>query len=293
MVGIGRCGDADHPPQALREDFDLEYAGEVFSVEYAGRADLFDGLAIWKEEKYRSLQGTYPVLMVSFADVKENTFAQTRKAMCRILRFLYDKFSFLLEGDLLSESEKKDFRKISAEMEDNEASFSLKMLSLYLSRYYGKKVIILLDEYDTPMQEAYVNGYWEELVSFTRSMLEYLPIISAISLRLTLSRISLCAVISKQTILSSPRRVAAFIIPPLRCLRRCMQNDGAVNGFDFLSPSRCSLGLLALQDILSNLFCPILRTTRDISSFSGIFILSIFPPWTKAFISSTKAFNVI
>lgn len=109
MVGIGRCGDADHPPQALREDFDLEYAGEVFSVEYAGRADLFDGLAIWKEEKYRSLQGTYPVLMVSFADVKENTFAQTRKAMCRILRFLYDKFSFLLEGDLLSESEKERF----------------------------------------------------------------------------------------------------------------------------------------------------------------------------------------
>ena len=50
------------------------------------------------------------------------------------------------------------------------ASLALKSLSSYLERYYGKKVIILLDEYDTPMQEAYVNGYWEELVSFTRSM---------------------------------------------------------------------------------------------------------------------------
>ena len=156
-------------PRRFGKTLTLNMLEKFFSVEYAGRADLFDGLAIWKEEKYRSLQGTYPVLMVSFADVKENTFAQTRKAMCRILRFLYDKFSFLLEGDLLSESEKKDFRKISAEMEDNEASFSLKMLSLYLSRYYGKKVIILLDEYDTPMQEAYLNGYWEEMVAFTRN----------------------------------------------------------------------------------------------------------------------------
>lgn len=158
-------------PRRFGKTLTLNMLEKFFSVEYAGRADLFDGLAIWKEEKYRSLQGTYPVLMVSFADVKENTFAQTRKAMCRILRFLYDKFSFLLEGDLLSESEKKDFRKISAEMEDNEASFSLKMLSLYLSRYYGKKVIILLDEYDTPMQEAFVNGYWEELTDFMRGFL--------------------------------------------------------------------------------------------------------------------------
>ncbi|MDE6926528.1 MAG: ATP-binding protein, partial [Acetatifactor sp.] len=125
---------------------------------------------IWKEEKYRCLQGTYPVILLSFADVKETSFIQTRKTICRILKLLYDRFDFLLEGDLLSESEKDDFRQISVDMEDNTAAFSLKMLSIYLSRYYGKKVIILLDEYDTPMQEAYVNGYWEELVDFTRSI---------------------------------------------------------------------------------------------------------------------------
>ena len=55
-------------------------------------------------------------------------------------------------------------------MEDNEASFAIKGLSGYLERYYGKKVIILLDEYDTPMQEAYVNGYWTELAAFIRSL---------------------------------------------------------------------------------------------------------------------------
>ncbi len=110
------------------------------------------------------------MIMLSFADVKETSFAQARKTICRIIKLLYDKFDFLLEGELLSESEKDDFRRISVEMENNTAVFSLKMLSIYLSRYYGKKVIILLDEYDTPMQEAYVNGYWKELADFTRSL---------------------------------------------------------------------------------------------------------------------------
>ena len=156
-------------PRRFGKTLNMSMLEKFFSAEYAGRSDLFEGLEIWKQEEYRSLQGTYPVIMVSFADVKEITFEQTRKVMCRILWLLFEKFSFLLEGDLLSESEKNDFRKVTAEMEDSVAVFSLKMLSLYLSRYYGKKVIILLDEYDTPMQEAYVNGYWEELVTFTRS----------------------------------------------------------------------------------------------------------------------------
>ena len=55
-------------------------------------------------------------------------------------------------------------------MEDYQVSGAIKALAGYLLRYYGKKVIILLDEYDTPMQEAYVNGYWDEMVAFTRSM---------------------------------------------------------------------------------------------------------------------------
>ena len=75
-----------------------------------------------------------------------------------------------MEGCLLNESEKEEFRNISVDMEDNEASYALKSLSDYLCRYFGKKVIILLDEYDTPMQEAYVNGYWEELAAFTRNL---------------------------------------------------------------------------------------------------------------------------
>ena len=158
-------------PRRFGKTLNISMLEKFFSVRYAGRGELFQGLAIWEEEKYRNLQGTYPVLFISFADVKETTYAQMRKRICRIIKELYNQCNFLLEGDLLNESEKADFLHISIDMEDNEVSYSIKALSNYLFRYYGKKVIILLDEYDTPMQEAYVYGYWEELVSFIRSML--------------------------------------------------------------------------------------------------------------------------
>ncbi len=157
-------------PRRFGKTLTMNLLENFFSIESADRKELFEGLNIWSEERYRRLQGTYPVIMLSFADIKETSFIQARKAICRTIKLLYDRFHFLLEGNLLSDSEKSDFRQISVEMEDNMASFSLKMLSIYLSRYYGKKVIILLDEYDTPMQEAYVNGYWEEMVAFTRSL---------------------------------------------------------------------------------------------------------------------------
>jgi hypothetical protein len=157
-------------PRRFGKTLNMSMLEKFFSVQYAGRGDLFQGLSIWEDEGYRRIQGTYPILFIRFADVKETTYIQARKKICRIIKALYNEFDFLLESDSLNESEKKDFLHISVDMEDNEASYSLKALSGYLSRHYGKKVIILLDEYDTPMQEAYVNGYWEEMVSFTRSM---------------------------------------------------------------------------------------------------------------------------
>ena len=155
-------------PRRFGKTLNMSMLEKFFSVKYAGRSDLFEGLSIWNEEKYRQLQGTYPVLFISFADVKETSYPQTRKKICGIIRQLYDRYRFLLDGNLLGENEKKDFRNVSATMQDYEASGSVRALSDYLCRYYGQKVIILLDEYDTPMQEAYVNGYWEEMVSFER-----------------------------------------------------------------------------------------------------------------------------
>ena len=89
---------------------------------------------------------------------------------CQIITDLYNKFDFLLNSGKLNEKEKEYFRKVSWDMEDYIAADSLNALSNFLMKYYGKKVIILLDEYDTPMQEAYINGYWEEMAAFTRNL---------------------------------------------------------------------------------------------------------------------------
>ena len=155
-------------PRRFGKTLNMSMIETFFSTQYKDRGDLFDGLKIWERENFRKLQGTYPVIFISFADVKETSFSQARKKICSIIKTIYNQYRFLLEGNNLDESEKKDFRSVSDEMESYKASDSIKALSNYLSRYYGKKVIILLDEYDTPMQEAYVNGYWQELVAFTR-----------------------------------------------------------------------------------------------------------------------------
>jgi len=157
-------------PRRFGKTLTMSMVEQFFSVNYAGRGDLFEGLSIWEEQVYREIQGTYPVISLSFANVKEKTFQNTRDKICQLVVNLYSKYEFLLETDILTKKDKEYFQRVSVHMSDSDASLTLYQLCDYLYRYYGKKVIILLDEYDTPMQEAYVDGYWEDLVAFTRSM---------------------------------------------------------------------------------------------------------------------------
>ncbi len=157
-------------PRRFGKTLNLSMLEQFFSVNYADRSDLFEGMKIWKEEKYRDMQGKYPVIAMSFADIKEATFPLARKAICHNIQKLYNKYDFLLEGDYLNPAEKELFHKISPEMENYIASDSIRALTDYLGRYYGRKPLIFLDEYDTPMQEAYVYGYWSEIVEFIRNL---------------------------------------------------------------------------------------------------------------------------
>lgn len=157
-------------PRRFGKTLNMSMVEQFFSVDYANRGDLFEGLSIWEDETYRELQGTYPVISLSFANVKEKDYQTTRKKICQLLTKLYAEHSFLLDSGLLYKTDRDYFQRISENMDDSDASLALYQLSDFLYRYYGKKVIILLDEYDTPMQEAYVNGFWEEIVGFTRSM---------------------------------------------------------------------------------------------------------------------------
>ena len=158
-------------PRRFGKTLNISMLEQFFSIDYDSRGDLFEGLSIWHEEKYRKLQGTYPVISLSFARVKEISYESTRDKMCQIIRNLYIKNIFLKESDVLTDADRHYFDRIlSVDVSDSDVTSSIYQLSDYLSRYYGKKVIIFLDEYDTPMQEAYVNGFWDELVAFTRSL---------------------------------------------------------------------------------------------------------------------------
>lgn len=157
-------------PRRFGKTLCLSMTEKFFSTAYAGRGDLFENLAIWKDENYRKLQGTYPVITLSFANVKEPNYQMAKERIYQLLIDLYNRSAFLLEDGLLTEEEVKYFKSVTMDMSEVTATMAIHKLSGFLSKYYGRKVIILLDEYDTPMQEAYVNGYWEELAVFTRSL---------------------------------------------------------------------------------------------------------------------------
>lgn len=157
-------------PRRFGKTLNMSMVEYFFSNKHAGEGELFEGLKIWEQEEYRKIQGTYPVISLSFANIKETQFEKTKQQIYQLIVTLYNQNNFLLNSGLLVENEKKFFQSVSMDMSDVTACIAIHKLSDFLFRYYGKKVIILLDEYDTPMQEAYVNGYWEELVAFTRSM---------------------------------------------------------------------------------------------------------------------------
>ena len=157
-------------PRRFGKTLNMNMLERFLSVQYAGQGEVFEGLSIWKNEKYHKLQGSMPVIYLSFADVKANTFASAREKICMLIEEVYRRYDFLLTGGSLREGETERFRKILVEMTDSEAAYSLKNLSGYLSGYYGKKAVILLDEYDTPLQEAWLYGYWYEMVEFMRGL---------------------------------------------------------------------------------------------------------------------------
>lgn len=143
-----------------------------FSNQYADRSDLFEGLAIWNEEKYRQIQGTYPVIFFSLAGVKANNIQDMKALVKFVITNLYGMYKKIMKSDKFDESDRESFAAVNEKMEDFKAQTAIHSLCIYLEKYYGKKVIVLLDEYDTPMQEAWLGNYWDEAVAFFRSFFD-------------------------------------------------------------------------------------------------------------------------
>lgn len=141
-------------PRRFGKTLNMSMLENFFSIQNEKREDLFEGLAIWEDQKYRALQGSYPVIFLSFASVKGETYPEAREGIIQIILDLYTKYDYLRLSDKLSEKEKAYFDFIKSDMSNTIAAMSLHRLALCMNRYYGKKVLILLDEYDTPLQEA-------------------------------------------------------------------------------------------------------------------------------------------
>ena len=139
-------------PRRFGKTLTMSMVEQFFSVKYADKKRNFEGLNIFESEEYRDIQGTYPVLSLSLANVKETTYEKTRRQVCQMITGIYNEHAFLLESGILTDQEQAYFRKINEDMDEVVASYAIHELSRFLYRYYNKKVIILLYEYDTPMQ---------------------------------------------------------------------------------------------------------------------------------------------
>lgn len=160
-------------PRRFGKTLNMSTVECFFSNTYAGRGDLFEGLSIWEQKsddgeyQYRTLQGNFPVIFLSFADVKATAYADMVYKITEVIAKLFEKNRYLLAGNILSENEKRYYDHMAPGMDAGAAAGAISSMADFMRRYYGgKKVIILLDEYDTPMQEAWLSGYWEEAVSF-------------------------------------------------------------------------------------------------------------------------------
>lgn len=157
-------------PRRFGKTLNMSMLEKFFSTDHADKGYLFEGLGVWEDDELRRLQGSVPVISLSFANVKDGDYVSAVQRIRQILVGLYQDHRFLLDSPRLSPEEKEIFRSICLDMPEVVATMSVHWLSRFLYRHYGRKVLILLDEYDTPMQEAYVNGYWNPMVSFMRNL---------------------------------------------------------------------------------------------------------------------------
>ena len=165
-------------PRRFGKTLNMSMLNYFFSNLYTDKKALFEDLSIWKEEKYRNLQGIYPVIFISFASVKGNTYQDTRDGVIMAINEAYSEHRYLLEWKGLTEGERKCFEEldnyaknpgIKEPVANDTICNAVKNLSNCLYRYYKKKILIFLDEYDTPMQESYLYEYWKEFIAFIRN----------------------------------------------------------------------------------------------------------------------------
>ena len=158
-------------PRRFGKTLNMSMLKYYFDCTKKDSKELFQGLKILEqEEKYTSKLGYYPVIYVTLKDAGLMNYNLMMMQLKTIMMEVYYEHRYVLEKEEMSEGERKIFnRMLSAEANDIDIMNSLKILSKILYQYYNKPVILLIDEYDVPLQNAYIQGYYEEAVSFYRT----------------------------------------------------------------------------------------------------------------------------
>jgi hypothetical protein len=129
-------------PRRFGKTLNMSMMEYFFSVKHKAGGNLFDGLVIWNEEKYRQLQGTYPVISLSLAPVKSATFPNALKHVCNLIMDLYNEHLYLLESDILADSEKDYFRRVNSGMDEAAQFFRNFMNATFKTNPYMEKSLI-------------------------------------------------------------------------------------------------------------------------------------------------------
>ena len=160
-------------PRRFGKTLAMRMLQEFFDINAAGR-DTFKGLNISRAgEKYMQHRGKYPVIFFSLKDIATGNYQDALRDLCGKISDLYAEYGFLAESPALNEREKEYFLSVY-NIADHEQygrdkwGKSLKMLTVYLWKHYGVKTILLLDEYDAPIQHAWEDGYYEDMIRFMR-----------------------------------------------------------------------------------------------------------------------------
>ncbi len=160
-------------PRRFGKTLNLSMAECFFSIRYADRSDLFEGFSIWQTEQYRKMQGTFPVIFISFAPIKTGRIDEIKAALKQIIADVYREYHFIMEAPIFHQEDREYFTALNKKMDDITIYTALNRLCSYLYQYYHKNVIVMLDEYDTPMQEAWIAGNWDEAADFFRNFFNY------------------------------------------------------------------------------------------------------------------------
>ncbi|MBQ8995330.1 MAG: AAA family ATPase [Oscillospiraceae bacterium] len=159
-------------PRRFGKTLNMDMLRVFFELSDEDTSVYFQDKAVWAcGDQYRQHQGKYPVIYLSFKDVKYSTWENALANISALISMEFDRHRYLMDSDLCSSAEKRFFQKVV----DREASAvdladSLKMLSKMLASHHKTPVIIMIDEYDTPIQEGYLDGYYDEVIEFVRNL---------------------------------------------------------------------------------------------------------------------------